>query len=310
MCLDFFWIIDIINIIRGVEIKKKVIYVILGIILGGLLFGLGLFVGKEVLKDDEKVEKEEEVKETVKDENGYPEGFVITGYSSIDDYYIVSGYVSGDDYGDYMYIYDECANLKASFVNASYMEKVTIGDKFAYQVDIALGGGGSHSTTYILNEDLDVIVKTEMLPEQFDGMDEDLFSAYYNSDGTISIMINDIYVYDYEGKLVKTIETNENVIEINRDYYLVKEDGKFKLLRYDNDFELLVEDNENMNLITAPTGGSSGIEFENKKIELSLVENEGTANPVCYSYTFVDSNQKLTLSKKEKIECAAWVYGE
>ena len=39
----------------------------------------------------------------------------------------------------------------------------------------------------------------------------------------------------------------ENVIEINRDYYLVKEDGKFKLLRYDNDFELLVEDNENMN---------------------------------------------------------------
>lgn len=286
--------------------KKKVIYVILGIILGGILFGLGLFVGKEVLKDDEKVEKEEEVKETVKDENGYPEGFVITGYSTTDDYYIVSGYVSGDDYAQYMYVYDEYANLKASFVNASYMRKVMIGENVAYQVDIELGRGGAHSTTYVLNENLDIIVENDMLPEQFDGMDKDLFTSHYNSDGTISIMINDIYVYDYEGNLVKIIENKEDRIKaLTKDYYLTNDNGKINLVRTDNGKETLVVNKKDTNIMYSPISGSTPLLGcdEDEEYFIYIMDGLDYETATCSVYRFKEKNGLLEQTGKDETEC-------
>ncbi len=287
--------------------KKYLSYILVAVISFILFFSLGLFVGKNVFKEEKQKVNEVE-KESVNDsENSFVEGFYLTNVASVDDFYVIGGTVHAEDAMQYMYVVDEFGQEKMMLKNANLLTKVMIGDKEAYQVDIELSRGGEHSTTYILNEDLDVIVKTADLPEQFEGMDKDLFTPHYNSNGTISVMINDIYVYDYNGKLIKTIKTDNNVIELQKDYYLVKDNGKYKFLRYDNEFELLIEDNKNMNLVVYPVAGSSGIVFENGKLELSLVDKEDDENPVCYDYVFYDKNQKLTLAKKEKVECEPWV---
>lgn len=282
--------------------KKIVLTIIICFI---LFFSLGMFVGKNVFKEEKK-ESDKKAEENKKDENGFVEGFKIFGYSSVDDYYIVSGYVNEEDYTNYMYVYDEFAQLKGVFKNASYMEKIKIGDKSGYQVDIELGRGGAHSTTYILNENLEVIVETAKLPEQYEGMDSDLFTAHYNSNGTISIMINDVYVYDYEGKLVKTIENNdESIRAVTEDYYLLNEEGKINLVRYDNDEKTLVIDKENADIMYSPISGAAPLISwdEDNKLNVFIMESEDLETGICSIYSYKEKNNKLVSVGKKSTEC-------
>lgn len=283
---------------------KKMILTI--IICFALFFSLGLVVGKNVFKEEKK-EAEKKVEEVKKDKNGFVEGFKISGYSIVDDYYIVSGYATEEeDYANYMYIYDEFAQLKKELKNASYMKKIEIGNKVAYQVDVELGRGGAHSTTYILNENLEVIVETADLPEKNEGMDSDLFTAHYNSNGTISIMINDVYVYDYEGNLIKTIENkNGSIKAVARDYYFLNESGKINLVRYDNDERVLVTNKKNSDIIYSPMSGSAPLMNWDEENELNvfIITGEDSENAVCTIYSYAEKSGKLVLVGTEPIEC-------
>lgn len=278
--------------------KKKVLLIILVFfLLGG---GLGY-----LLKSDNKCDTQNE-KST--DLIEHSEKFNAYYFGNIDDnYFYISGEISGEDnYKDLMYIYNEKLELIKSYKNASYMDRVLFGNNVAYQVTVELGRGGENATTYVLNEELDVIVETSMLPEKYDTMDSEFFTPHFNSNGTISIMINDIYVYDYEGNLINTIENkNGDIKGITDDYYFINENGKLNLVKIDTGDKLLIIDKENADIMYSPiSSGGPLIEWkENGNLFVDIMEGEDFEDGICYTYEYKKNNDTLVQVSKEKREC-------
>ena len=286
--------------------KKGLSYILVIIICFILFFSLGMFVEKNVFKEEKQKVNEVE-KERVNDsENSFVDGFYLTNMEVVDDYYVIAGEVRDDDGRQYMYVYDEFAQEEKMLKNAAHLTRVMIGDKEAYQVDIELSRGGEHSTTYVLNENLEVIVETSDLPEKNEGMDSDLFTAHYNSNGTISIMINDVYVYDYEGNLIKTIENkNDSIKAVTSDYYFLNESGKINLVRYDNDEMTLVTNKKNSDIMYSPISGSAPLMNwdEENKLNVFIMIGEDTENVICTIYSYAEKSGKLVLAGTESTEC-------
>lgn len=279
--------------------KNKVLLIILVVFLLGGAFGLGYYLNSDDKCDDQN-EKNTNLIEHNENFNAYNFGGAGNGY------FYISGLISDDNYEDLiMYIYNEKLELVKTYKNASYINRVDFGGNVAYQVTIELGRGGANATTYVLNKDLDVIVKTSMLPEKYDTMDSELFTPYFNSNGTISIMINDIYFYDYEGNLINTIENKDgNIKGIAEDYYAINENGKLNLVNVATGDKTLIIDKENADIMHSPTNGSPLIEWkENGNLFVDIMEGEDFETGICYTYEYKRSNDTLIQVSKEKREC-------
>lgn len=279
--------------------KKKIMLGVCFIIVGILFFALGYYTTK--IKETTTFcapSKEENSPKLIK-------GLTITEMQKVNNNFIISGY-SNEENEDYMYIYNEDGQLQKNLKKATFMENILLGDKIVYNVYHELGRGGAHSTTYILNENLDIILETKDLPEQFEGMDEAYFTAYYNQNGTFSILINDIYIYDNEGKLIKTIDNkNEQIKGATSDYYVLKENGKLNLVKYEDDSKYLVINNNQANLMYSPISGSAPLIRWNseKELVIDIMIGDDYETATCNTITYKEKNGKLTEIKKENREC-------
>ncbi|MGN1372175.1 MAG: hypothetical protein ACI4XM_07880 [Candidatus Coprovivens sp.] len=298
--------------------KKKIGYILIVLLCSILFLLLGIGIGKRNNSSD-KCEKEI-IKEEGKEENvssedlfigNFDEKFKVSEIYSTNDYFVIAGYRqnSSNEEIQSIYVFDMFGKLIKNIDNAHYIDKVNIGNDIGYQIDIELGRGGEHSTTYILNEEFEIILESSKLPEEFEGMDNGLFTPRYNSDGTISVMINDIYVYDYDGNLIKTIKNeNEFIKGITKDYYLINENGKISLVKIADGSKLLVLNKKNANIAYLPISGAAPlIYWDEDELVVYIVEDEENNRDIASIYKFKEKNGKLVqISKETDVEVGDW----
>lgn len=172
---------------------------------------------------------------------------------------VVGDYIVSSDYRGYpdhqmVHVYDfDTVEFIKTIDNALYLEQVKTNNNTFYVASVDIGTGGNNSTTQVLNSNLDVLIGPNNLPSDYKDYDEGYFTAYFSDDEKIAIWLGNIYVYDYNGNLINTI--NRDIIGLTSNYFVANENNSITLRDY------------NDNLITTFTTITDNYEVDDKGLD-------------------------------------------
>lgn len=211
--------------------EKTLFFTIVGFAVALIITVSVLF--STVLIDFSFVKKEEKVEEKVEDK--IVEKIDENTRRTIGEYSVVSGTRNGNNvHEDFIKVYNSSNELVKEIKNVYTLIEVKVNDTIIYLGESSKDKGGS-SVSHILNNNLNVIIDNSKLYK--DGKEHwNTFTPFINNyNNTIAINTDNLYIFDLNGNVLNIV-SNDNVVGVYTNFYLVKDGHNINLMNYDNQF--------------------------------------------------------------------------
>ncbi len=169
--------------------------------------------------------------------------------------------------------------------NITTIEKVINNNEIYYTTSNYDIGGDINSYNMILDKDFNIIIDETKIDAKLDRNLFNHFYAYFNDNSTITVWVDNLFIYDMTGKLIKTIK-DDNIYGVTNNYYFVNEDGTLALydLMGKKVSELFAIDNAKI----------YEIQFNYQK-DMMYITIEGNSSIKTYKYDINNKTTKLML---------------